>query len=362
MMMTPEWKCVWFGIIVVLAMASVVLCVDALLFLLGIPFEAKLYPSRFATTTSGGGGAPMPGGVVICTLARDIQRNALTCMQRIERIGQCFSTYQVLVYENGSQDGSRRLLQEWAMRNPNVRLLDEVVVPADEHNAACTGYELECKGAGRLRMQRMARCRNHYLDALDAMDAAAPTKEAAAGVVMVIDFDCAGVVSLDGLRTAMACSQQWDSCSANGTMQFPPLYLVESAYDSMAFLSADEPVERQLRDPLMRRHIRHTAFYMQRVRPHQHQQATTLVPVASAFNGCTLYRRDALRGGVRYDSLTDAVVGCEHVGLHLQMRANGFTRTFVCPAFRVTMGRQGNDNYITMLMRARQNKAANTKK
>jgi hypothetical protein len=86
-------------------------------------------------------------------------------------------------------------------------------------------------------------------------------------------------------------------------------------------------------------------------RQHQNENAkgALLVPVLSSFNGLAIYRRSAIHG-LRYESVADDVVGCEHCGLHLAMARAGHGRIFLAPDFVVNMGQQGSLNRWSYLM------------
>ena len=78
-------------------------------------------------------------------------------------------------------------------------------------------------------------------------------------------------------------------------------------------------------------------------------KGTLLVPVLSSFNGLAIYRRSAIHG-LRYESVADDIVGCEHCGLHLAMASAGHGRIFLAPDFVVNMGQQGSLNRWSYLM------------
>ena len=335
------------GLAAVALAVIVVLLIDLVLYMCGVNYEAALFPRRFQHVTTGDvAGKSIPHRVVICTLCRNNSEHASEKggMTRLEKIGECFEDYRVLVFENDSRDDTRQVLRAWSEANPRVILLGD----EDEHGRVTldvpTGYELELEGKQRTRMRHMAQFRNEYLRAMQQRIGPEFTK------VLVIDFDCAGAVDLEGMRGVMAKEHEWDACTANGQMAFPPLYHTTHTYDSMAFLDADAAPRSQMRDRLVQRHVRHLAFYNQKVKPDEDnpKHAVTLAKVYSSFNGCTLYQRAALENA-RYESLPYDDVGCEHVGLHVQMEDQGYTRRYLCPQWHVYMGKQGNSNAWALL-------------
>jgi hypothetical protein len=327
----------WVAAIVVAGLFALLLVVDLFLFMSGICYEKWLHPSRFSTTQGDPSGPTIAHPIIICTLARNIEsENPAKSMDRIETIGACYSDYKVFVFENDSDDDSRSLLRAWARRNPRVELL-ECPATRDCKFKDAGGYELELRNKQHQRMRQMAKYRNFYLRAVE--EAPPQFKH-----VMVLDFDCKGYVDLDGMRNVMAREAEWDGVACNGLMGLPPFYLSMFAYDTIAFVSKEEPVDVQLKRNLMDRHWAHRKF-------HWHREKHGLIPVRSAFNGLALYQRSALKG-LKYRSVSFDIIGCEHVGLHLDMASkNNRGRFFFAADFEVYMGQQGNADRWSLVLK-----------
>lgn len=89
--------------------------------------------------------------VVLCGLARDVERVFDATSQALERLGRLFASYRIVVYENDSADRTPELLHAWSQRNERVTVLSEVL-------GAPTNPPQRCLQ----RASRMAFYRNRY--------------------------------------------------------------------------------------------------------------------------------------------------------------------------------------------------------
>lgn len=172
-----------------------------------------------------------------------------------------------------------------------------------------------------LRTERIAFCRNVYLDQLRA-------NERYAGVDFVVVADLDGVNSLLTEEAVASCWQRddWDVCAANQRARY---------YDIWALRHADwSPNDCWAQYRFLTRHgVGHAKAWAACVRSRMLRipPEAQWIEVDSAFGGLAIYRRGALQHG-RYMG-ADALGGecCEHVALHGELRAQG-CRIFINPA------------------------------
>ena len=62
--------------------------------------------------------------IVICALARDVEKCFPKYVDKIMLFTEGFENYNIIIYENDSKDRTRELLREWAQRDKKVKLMD----------------------------------------------------------------------------------------------------------------------------------------------------------------------------------------------------------------------------------------------
>lgn len=238
---------------------------------------------------------------VICGLARDVAEILPVTIARIERIGERFGDYRVVIYENDSRDDTRSLLLAWAQRNPRVRVAVETIGDPVNPCARCLQ-----------RAARMANYRNRCLDVLRS-------EFANFDYALVLDTDLKGGWSYDGIANTFG-HDDWDFVGSNGII-FKRLgrdLNVPIQYDAWAFRWDDN----------------FSALPTSSVNMLQWQRGQPLVPVTSCFGGLGVYRMKALLSA-RYSGWDS-----EHIPLHQEMRNNGFHRMFINPSQIALYGRR----------------------
>lgn len=256
--------------------------------------------------------------VAVCGIVRDCATALARNIPAIEAVrAQCGHSWVVIV-ENDSLDGTECVLQHWQKAQPDVH-----VICADGvgQGAAPVPQPGPPSPYSRHRIERMAAVRNLYLEYVE-------TQLPQAEYILVVDLDVERV-DLAGIADTFGQPTPWDAITANGRSlagfrRFWQGYLY---YDTYAFRRSED-VSPQTWPAILKNQRE-----LQRLRP-----GLPLLPVASAFGGLAVYRREALRG-CRYivSDNADAYVQvlCEHVGLHQQMAARGHHRIYVNPAMVV---------------------------
>ena len=235
-------------------------------------------------------------------------RNGATTLRRsidvLTRATADFARVQFLIVESDSSDDTLVQLQALARQS------------------ACFEFiSLGTLAAGcQSRTERIAICRNRYLDELRSAE-----RYARVDYVMVADLD--GVNDALLPRAVASCwnaRQPWDVYTANQS---------DAYYDIWALRHPDWcPVDchdQYARLRVLFGHARALSIAI-------HSRMVRLSPrapwveVESAFGGLAIYRRDALLLG-NYRGVQDGRSVCEHVPLHAELRARGM-RIFINPA------------------------------
>jgi glycosyltransferase involved in cell wall biosynthesis len=251
---------------------------------------------------------PIPAKVLICGIGRNIKKAVPNTIKSAESLGKQFADYRVIIYENNSKDETKKLLSDWAKKNPKVIFLSENIPSLDNLS----------------RTVRLARARNIVLE-----KALAPKYDDYEYIVWA-DLDFRKPWDIKELvHIVLHPDQEWDAVFGYG------------AYDLFAFRSPEAPIGFELIG---------NAYWEQLDEIRKHFDLKPTDPwkkVYSAFGGIAIYKREALRG-CRYSGtvteemkrvLSPAIPGvkewnhttCEHIPLHASMIVRGYDRLFVDP-------------------------------
>jgi glycosyltransferase involved in cell wall biosynthesis len=244
--------------------------------------------------------------VVICGVARNCARSIERDIRNLQRAAPLFRRVQVLVVESDSSDDTLAILQAMRARDPAVR----------------------CVSLGQLRerhpkrTERIAMARNACLDEL----AANPIYATASHMIMVdLDGMCRHLTR-DALASCWAAdAPPWDVCGANQGDYYYDVWTIRHPQ----WCPGDCHREQELLVPLLGRQAADEVAIFSRM---VHIAPTRpWIEVDSAFGGLAVYRRASI-GAARYVGLDEqGREVCDHVGLHLSMRAQG-RRIFINPA------------------------------
>lgn len=232
--------------------------------------------------------------VIICGLARDVMQALPRTIARIERLGEKFRDYKVIIFENDSTDGTLEMLQYWQKVNPRVEILSK---------------QLGAKKWGpvqdMVRMAQMAAYRNHYLQHIRE-------QQYKFDYLIVFDLDIPLGFSYDGIAHSFG-HDNWDMVGSNGILVPPygdpipdPIF-----YDAFAFRPKEGEAAKSLEE----------------INALQFQRGEELVPVESVFGGLAIYRSAGIVAGAEYGG-----EDCEHVILHQWLRDHGFDQQFLNPS------------------------------
>lgn len=243
--------------------------------------------------------------VVICGVARNCARSIERDIATLQGAASLFKRVQVLVVESDSSDDTVAILGRIAARDAGVR-----------------GISL---GALRerhpQRTDRIALARNACLDEL-----ASNARYATATHFIMVDLD--GVcrhLTREALASCWQGEQPWDVCAANQGDFYYDIWALRHPQ----WCPGDCWREHELLLPQLGETAANELAMFSRM---VHIAPTRpWIEVDSAFGGLAIYRRDAI-GGARYVGLdAQGREVCDHVSLHLAMRAQG-RRIFINPA------------------------------
>lgn len=232
--------------------------------------------------------------VVIAGLARNIAAVVGKTMARIERLGQMFNSYSVVIFENDSRDNTLEQLQGWARSNANVTIMAEMRQDPINPGIRCLN-----------RAARMAFYRNKYREYIHERLA---TRDA----VIVLDTDLCNGWSYDGIANTFGQAVDWHFVGSNGIIfkDYEGTLSRSLFYDVWAFRW------RNNWTPIPPGHLN----------PRFWPRGEPMLRVNSCFGGLGVYRMPAFLAG-KYDGSD-----CEHVPFHRQLIEAGYTELYMNPS------------------------------
>jgi hypothetical protein len=235
--------------------------------------------------------------VLVVGLVRNAGGRISADIERLQQAVASFRSVQWLVVESDSTDRTICDLEHLRATVPGFRFVS-------------LG---ELQPRLPLRTQRIAHCRNAYLDELE-------THPDYAGVDLVVMADLDGINGLVDEAAVLSCwgRDDWDVCAANQAGPYydiwalrHPLWSPNDCKASYHFL-VDHGVDSELalQAAVLTRMITIDAD-------------SPWIAVDSAFGGLAIYKREILQG-LRYNGLSaDGKELCEHVPMHAQILARG---------------------------------------
>jgi glycosyltransferase involved in cell wall biosynthesis len=259
--------------------------------------------------------------IAVVGLARDCEATLDATLARIEVALSPGRLVHWCVVESDSSDRTPELLTTLAARRPRFTALS-------------LG---KLKERLPLRTQRIAHCRNAYLDWLRET-----TSRATIGHVLVTDLD--GVIDRLDAEGLASCwlRADWSVCAANvegpyydiWALRHPEWCPGDCWREADFLIGLGASVDR----------ARYAAVYSRMIcLPPEAEW----IEVESAFGGMALYRTEALLGARYHGLAADGGEVCEHVALHAQIRASG-GRILINPRLLASSGTP-HDPYLAEL-------------
>lgn len=264
---------------------------------------------------------PETANLAVCGIVRDAARGLRRNIPEVRKVASRFADFRVVMIENDSKDGTKRVLSEWMGKEPGrvFAQMEDAGLGSPVPKAADAGGKNPFFTLARVG--RLAGLRNRYLDVVDKW---AETGEFVPDYLLVVDMDVARFEA-DAAMTSFAPGREWDAVCAFGHSTSPKLR--RRYHDAFALTPWEERFE-----PQTERKIRLRSEAFGGLRP-----GDEWVRVASGFGGAAFYRREAV-AGLRYadpplandDPRVEAK--CEHYSLCLGMIERGFDRIYLNPA------------------------------
>ncbi len=215
--------------------------------------------------------AQLPHKVIICGVCKDVAERVPYTITIMEKIGELFSDYRIIVYENNSSDETARILKEWEGRNSKVRAITEHVDQKELENLFVNRTE----DGNFYRAETIARARNIVLD-----KALSETYQDFVYLIWM-DMDFKLEPDYEGFREVFESDREWDAVFAYG-IDPPGTY-----WDWYAFRDHQCPIGSEL--------LGNDWWYLPRQKRFLNRN-DDWYPVISAFGGCGIYKKDAIKG------------------------------------------------------------------
>ena len=239
--------------------------------------------------------------ILICGVCKDVAKSVPNTICNIEKLGQKFKDYAVIIYENNSKDNTAILFKQWAARNNKVIFMSEMFT----RRQLLEGIRCRRDSGEPSRMERIAIARNKTLaiareKRFDDFD-----------YVIMADLDFKKSWPLEAIVKTIEKGGDWDCVAANG------LFRKDIYYDRFAFRDARFPLGPELLDKKWWKEIWKEPLRF---------TGSRWIPVYSAFGGLAIYKRKSIIpfsyvGYVTDDLKTcykDIIASLSHSHMHLQ--------------------------------------------
>jgi hypothetical protein len=265
--------------------------------------------------------------IVFGALARDVTSTLDGMKTKIQGLGSLFKDYRVVIFENDSTDGTRRLLQQWQTENPKIQLL----TCCEDGNCECRLSVKNLHQVGMESIQRMDKLRHFRQRVLRHVQQHYNDYD----YYMIIDFDLPGAIYRDGFLSTFS-RDDFDMVFARGLTTFP---IINTAlYDGIAYLSDTDSFDDKSNDLETAIHINKDLRSLRIGSP--------WAPARSGFNGMAVYRMKSILNAT-YILSDRKKHRCEHIDLHYDMYQKGHRRIYYNPSMILFAGHQGKERNKT---------------
>ena len=301
-------------------------------------------------------GTELDEGVLICGVCRNVASAVPNTIANIERLGENFRDYRVIIYENNSNDGTKALFNAWARRSSRVIFISENLSKKDLHPN---------------REVRIARARNITLDYARKLG------HKNYKYLIMVDLDFTHPWPIREIVKSIQHKGRWDCISANGENRvlIKGKGKKKAYWDRYAFRDTKYPLGPEILGPGWWNTLRQTWFTLKKAH---------WAPVYSAYGGLAIYKtstilkfsysgvatkdletyyrsilheakksnpqiqeyfqlqhsRSFLQGGpflffAQPKEPMEQIICCEHVTLHASMALRGHYRFYVNPKMKM---------------------------
>jgi hypothetical protein len=248
---------------------------------------------------------PAQSSILVIGLARDCARRLAASIATLDAAVTGFARVQFLVIESDSSDSTVDILKGIKLADPRLNF----------HSL----------GSLRLvhpkRTERIAVCRNHYLEQLR-------TNAAYADVDYVLVADLDGVIkdlTADALRSCWRVAEDWAVCTGNQGDYYYDIWALRHPI----WCSGDVHEQQKSLEPLFGRAASLDVAFLSKM---VHIPPTTpLIEVDSAFSGLAVYKKEVIVKASYVGLKADGSEICEHVTFHAALKAQG-AKIYINPA------------------------------
>lgn len=254
--------------------------------------------------------------IILCGIVRDAAKGLKKNIPIIDLFLNNFKNFQIIIFENDSQDDTKLILEQWADRigKDNFHLISEFrgvkkTIPKKIKNKNINPfYSFE-------RINRMVELRNQYLDYIQ-------NNNITSEVIMIADLDVAQL-NLKGLLSIFNINFEWDAICANGVSTSPQLK--NRYHDAYALVELGDD-----KNPQTEEKIKYISKKFGKIKKNDNP-----IQIFSGFGGVTFYKFkhiNSLRYQVIKNNDPRVEVRCEHFSIYKQMIELGNDKIFLLPS------------------------------
>ncbi len=253
------------------------------------------------------------GTAIICILARNVEKQLITNIPKIDSLRDYFQKSLVIAVENDSTDRTKELLFNWQHSGKGI-FIDSFV--STFNSAQKTEKGKLFSGASRSRIERMAFIRNRYLNFIKA-------NNLHSDYVIVIDID---LDDFDEEKIASAIKNapgNWSAIFANGRLYSTILKKIvfTKFYDTYAYVPLEtKSVQLTYREQFLNRDLKLKKY----------------TPCKSAFGGIGIYKYNSIINSeyktINNERCSLQEVICEHILFNVSALKSG--ANYICKDLR----------------------------
>lgn len=291
----------------------------------------------------------IPHKVIICGVVREQEKRVPYSMRIMEKMGEMFEDYEVIIYENNSKDRTPEILHAFGEKNNRFHSCTTTLTDDFLNSVIVNRYE----DGKPFVPELIALARNELMRRVHTFSNR--------DIVIVMDMDFVLEPNYDALKEIFIREDEWDAVFANGIAPN------REFWDWYALRDEEFPLGSEL---MSQEWWSYPRKKVDRYVGNEWQK------VYSAFGGCGIYKREAIEG-CRYSALVtkdlhdvyfkyiqehpehpevikylnqksnpDILIEwqkssfvsndfsvCEHVPFHFSIRNKGFDRMFIVPNF-----------------------------
>ena len=216
----------------------------------------------------------LPQKVVICGTCKNVAPALPYTINIMEKIGNLFADYRIVVYENNSTDKTPQILKNWSKKNSKILAISEQLTQEE-----CKRIFVNIDHAGKnngtfFKPEPIARARN-IVQNIAMSEQYAPFE-----FLIWMDMDFKIEPSYEGFIDTFRSNKEWDAVFAYG-LHFDGRY-----YDWYALRDAKYPLGSELLG----------SYWWSTQKKLTLDLKSDWYPVYSAFGGCGIYRKSSVKG------------------------------------------------------------------